>query len=53
MTWSRRSWSKPLQITPKDASTWSTRALAERDEMSRQTVNDIWRAFGLKPLAPR
>ena len=38
-----------LETTPKDATHWSTRALAERHGVSRQTVSEIWRAFGLKP----
>jgi len=38
-----------LESTPKDATHWSTRALAERHGISRQTVSEIWRAFGLKP----
>jgi transposase len=38
-----------LESTPKDATHWSTRALAERHGISRQTVAEIWRAFGLKP----
>ena len=38
-----------LETAPKDATHWSTRALAERHGISRQTVSEIWRAFGLKP----
>jgi len=38
-----------LETTPQDATHWSTRALAERHGISRQTVAEIWRAFGLKP----
>lgn len=38
-----------LETTPKDATHWSTRALAERHGIGRQTVSEIWRAFGLKP----
>ncbi len=38
-----------LETVPKDATHWSTRALAERHGISRQTVSEIWRAFGLKP----
>jgi transposase len=38
-----------LETTPTDATHWSTRALAERHGISRQTVSEIWRAFGLKP----
>ena len=38
-----------LETTPRDATHWSTRALAERHGISRQSVSEIWRAFGLKP----
>ena len=38
-----------LETTPHDATHWSTRAMAERHGISRQTVSEIWRAFGLKP----
>lgn len=38
-----------LETAPKDATHWSTRAMAERHGISRQTVSEIWRAFGLKP----
>jgi transposase len=38
-----------LETAPKDATHWSTRALAAKHGISRQTVSDIWRAFGLKP----
>jgi transposase len=38
-----------LETTPKDATHWSTRSMAQRHEISRQTVSEIWRAFGLKP----
>ena len=38
-----------LETNPKDASHWSTRSMAERHGISRQTVSEIWRAFGLKP----
>lgn len=38
-----------LESAPKDATHWSTRALAARHGISRQTVSEIWRAFGLKP----
>ena len=38
-----------LETTPKDATHWSTRQLAQRHGISRQTVSEIWRAFGLKP----
>jgi transposase-like protein/transcriptional regulator with XRE-family HTH domain len=38
-----------LETVPKDATHWSTRSMAERHGISRQTVSEIWRAFGLKP----
>lgn len=38
-----------LQTVPKDATHWSTRGLAAKHGISRQTVSQIWRAFGLKP----
>jgi len=38
-----------LESAPKDATHWSTRALAAKHGISRQTVSEIWRAFGLKP----
>jgi transposase len=37
------------ETAPVDATHWSTRALAARHGISRQTVSEIWRAFGLKP----
>ncbi|QIX28731.1 IS630 family transposase [Nocardioides sp. JQ2195] len=38
-----------LETAPKDATHWSTRSMAERHGISRQSVSEIWRAFGLKP----
>jgi len=38
-----------LETAPKDATHWSTRSLAAKHGISRQTVSEIWRAFGLKP----
>jgi transposase len=38
-----------LETTPKDATHWSTRSMAQRHHISRQTVSEIWQAFGLKP----
>lgn len=38
-----------LETLPKNATHWSTRSMAERHGISRQTVSEIWRAFGLKP----
>lgn len=41
-----------LETTPPDATHWSTRGLAAKHGISRQTVSEIWRAFGLKPWLP-
>ena len=41
-----------LETTPKDAAHWSARSMAQRHGISRQTVSEIWRAFGLKPWRP-
>jgi transposase len=38
-----------LESAPADATHWSTRGLAERHGISKTTVAEIWRAFGLKP----
>jgi transposase len=38
-----------LETTPPDATHWSTRGLAAKHQISRQSVSEIWRAFGLKP----
>ena len=38
-----------LETTPGEDTHWSTRAMAARHGISRQTVSEIWRAFGLKP----
>jgi transposase len=38
-----------LETAPRDATHWSTRSMAERHGISRQTVSEIWRAFGLRP----
>ena len=38
-----------LESAPPDATHWSTRGLAAKHGISRQTVSEIWRAFGLKP----
>jgi transposase len=38
-----------LESAPPDATHWSTRGLAKKHGISRQTVSEIWRAFGLKP----
>jgi len=38
-----------LETTPRDATHWSTRALAKQAGLSHSTVGRIWRAFGLQP----
>jgi transposase len=38
-----------LETAPRDASHWSTRDLAKKHGISKTTVAEIWRAFGLKP----
>jgi transposase len=38
-----------LETTPKDATHWSTRSMAEQLGMSQSTVSRVWRAFGLAP----
>ncbi|ACY21635.1 putative transposase [Gordonia bronchialis DSM 43247] len=38
-----------LETTPKNATHWSTRAMAEHLDMSQSTVSRVWRAFGLAP----
>ncbi len=38
-----------LETTPGEDTHWSTRAMADRHGISRETVGRIWRAFGLTP----
>ena len=38
-----------LEAKPRDATHWSTRAMAARCGLSQSTVSRIWRAFGLPP----
>jgi transposase len=38
-----------LETAPRDATHWSTRDLAKKHGISKTTVAEIWRAFGLKP----
>jgi transposase len=40
---------RTLETTPKDATHWSTRALARELGMSQSAVSRIWRAFALAP----
>jgi len=38
-----------LEATPKAATHWSTRGLAEKTGLSQSAISRIWRAFGLQP----
>ena len=38
-----------LETTPKDATHWSTRSMAEHLGLSQSMVSRVWRAFGLAP----
>lgn len=38
-----------LETTPKDATHWSSRAMAARCGLSQSTVSRIWRAFSVQP----
>ena len=38
-----------LESAPPDATHWSSRDLAKKHGISKTTVAEIWRAFGLKP----
>src|SRR3989454_6394832 len=38
-----------LETTPRDATHWSTRAMARRSGLSQTAVSRIWRAFSLRP----
>ena len=40
---------KTLETTPKDATHWSTRAMAKEVGLTQSAVSRIWRAFGLQP----
>jgi transposase len=40
---------KTLESAPKDATHWSTRAMAAEVGLSQTAVSRIWRAFGLQP----
>ena len=40
---------RTLETTPKNATHWSTRAMAKELGLSQSTVSRIWRAFGLQP----
>jgi transposase len=38
-----------LESTPRDATHWSSRTLAEQTGLSHTSIQRIWRAFGLQP----
>ena len=38
-----------LETTPRDATHWSTRAMARRCGLGQRAVSRIWRAFSLRP----
>ncbi|GAA4261466.1 IS630 family transposase [Dactylosporangium darangshiense] len=38
-----------LEQTPRNATHWSRRSMADRSGLSKSTVGRIWREFGLKP----
>ncbi len=40
---------RTLETTPKNATHWSTRTMAQEMGLSQSTVSRIWRAFGLHP----
>jgi len=40
---------KTLETTPRGATHWSTRGLAQATGLSRMTISRIWHAFGLQP----
>ena len=40
---------KTLEMTPKDATHWSTRSMAREVGLTQTAVSRIWRAFGLQP----
>src|SRR5260221_3356784 len=40
---------RTLESTPKGATHWSTRTMAQATGMSQSAVSRIWRAFGLQP----
>lgn len=38
-----------LESTPRDATHWSSRSMAEHTELSQSAIARIWKAFGLQP----
>jgi putative transposase len=42
-----------LETTPKDATHWTIRSMAQESALSRPTVHRVWKAFGLQPHRQR
>ena len=40
---------RTLEASPRDATHWSTRSMAEETGLTQTAVSQIWRAFGLQP----
>jgi transposase len=40
---------RTLETTPRGATHWSVRGMAQASGLSRMAINRIWRAFGLQP----
>src|SRR3974377_2058016 len=40
---------RTLESLPRDATHWSTRAMAQASGLSHMTIQRIWKAFGLEP----
>jgi transposase len=40
---------RTLEATPRDATHWSTRSMAQACGLSQSAISRIWRAFGLQP----
>lgn len=40
---------RTLETTPRDATHWSTRSMAQASGLSPSTISRIWRAFSLQP----
>jgi transposase len=38
-----------LESTPRDATHWSTRSMANATDLSQSAISRMWRAFGLQP----
>jgi len=38
-----------LEETPRNATRWSRKLMAEKSGLSKSTIGRIWRGFGLKP----